>query len=41
MVRTWARKSPVINSELQAAHYVPGTAYHMRCFIEYKNNHAM
>lgn len=42
MVRTWAKKVVLAdNSELTVTHHAPGTVYHMRCYMEYKNNHAM
>ncbi|GAA5813535.1 hypothetical protein MFLAVUS_007014 [Mucor flavus] len=41
MVRTWAKKLPVVDNDSPVARQAPGTVYHMRCYIEYKNNHAM
>ncbi|KAG2202429.1 hypothetical protein INT46_001325 [Mucor plumbeus] len=41
MVRTWAKKQPIHqNDHVPIVHSI-GVAYHMRCFTEYKNNHAM
>ncbi|CEP09081.1 hypothetical protein [Parasitella parasitica] len=41
MVRTWAKKQPIYQNNETATVRKIGAPYHMRCFIEYRNNQAM
>ncbi|KAI8642273.1 hypothetical protein BD408DRAFT_185686 [Parasitella parasitica] len=41
MVRTWTKRQPIHQHGDVANVHDVGTPYHMRCFIEYRNNQAM
>ncbi|OAD00336.1 hypothetical protein MUCCIDRAFT_166121 [Mucor lusitanicus CBS 277.49] len=41
MVRTWAKKQPIQQNEDAPMTQSTGVPYHMRCYIEYRNNHGM
>ncbi|KAK4512136.1 uncharacterized protein ATC70_013379 [Mucor velutinosus] len=41
MVRTWAKKQPIHQNEDVPMAQSTGVPYHMRCYTEYRNNHAM
>ncbi|GAN07278.1 hypothetical protein MAM1_0155d06774 [Mucor ambiguus] len=41
MVRIWAKKQPIQQNEDAPMVQSTGVPYHMRCYIEYRNNHAI